>query len=280
MSLTNAVFIRYRGGFRWVEDLASIAEWGRIESLISVGDLTDLAVIDELGAQYLATRSQPRTAYVATVQPTGDGDIAGDDYDLFDTVTAEGHDGIPVVGVTHKLDGLGRLVPLPELGSPLYESETQAGRKLARMVAEAGGSTGDSATPIDTGSGVPTGKIGQIAIPPWSWNRASELSAGGGFPRYPVQQPMRLHKWRIECRVDAGGTGFEAPTGDSVFVLHKNGAPISPPFVITLGPSETTAEQPIFGPAFMTEPETLYPVCTTNGGHHSGSITVTAVDPT
>lgn len=275
----NAVAIAYPGGVRWRVDAAAIAAFGdRVEGALDVGDVDDLAAIDRIGDQWLAAHSGPRTSTVVGVEPTGAGDQPGDAFDVRQTVNAAGDD-LECVGLSFGWGGgrEDRMEAAPEFSTRLDARRADTTRALDRMIARAGGATAASATSLDLGTKIPTGKVAEVQIPPWSWGTKDSLTALGllsGWQRFPIETPCRLYKWTVTC--DNSGA-----TGSSQFRI--NIARVAGGAVewnglldIVLTSAETTKTVPIWAYFRGYQGDLIFPSVVAAGGHSNGSIKVVA----
>lgn len=288
MALCNAVLIRHKTGYTWVTDSVSIGMWGRIEGFLSVGEMDDPAAIQQVGIQYLEAHSQPTVSHV--VEIARNGPVAGEDFDLGDTLTAGGTIDLRCVGITYALQPDGTLRAVPELSSPRDEFEKQTARTIDRMIANAGGTSGASAPPISTGTSIKAGRVSTVKLDSWSWSDPSELDDpwdpevepgdGGSWGQpFEIEEPLRLCEWTINCEWQDRDEE-QVTDGITRFQLYLDDAPLGDlPFIITIGETEKEGRQPIYGPAVVMPGQLIRPVCLDNGGHHSGSITVHATDP-
>lgn len=270
MALTNAVLVRHKTGMTWVIDSASIAEWGRIESFLSVGDIDDPVLIAQIGAEHLATRAAPKETNTVEVIPVDLTDLPGYAFGVGDTLEDPFGDTPRCVGIEYQMDEQVGTLRTPELRSRGDESVNRSGLAMARLINQAGGGSGASSTPIDLGTTIPVGKLGEISVPPWSWNSTTNLL--GDMQPWPADRPMRLYEWEINA-------DSSTATGDTVIKWIVNGADPPVPFIITLGSSDDFGSQAIFGAAFLKFGDLLQPVVLEVGGHTKGSIAFRASDP-
>lgn len=165
--LTNALLVRYEGGYRQVAAPASIAQYGRREGFVSLGQVDSTAEVDRLGDAILDVRDAPAWSTVAKIDPTGAGDVPYVDFEQGDRITAPDETGaavlMRVVGITVTEDQLGRAIYTPELRSPHDELEHRLDRTMRRLSAGSLGGTVENASP-PTGPG-PIGEL-QTALPP------------------------------------------------------------------------------------------------------------------
>ena len=277
MGIINAVLVMNGGFPRWVTDAGSITSWGRIEGTMSVGSISDPATVDALGAAYLLTRAQP--IYSSTLQVASTtGAVAGVDYREGDTVSTDGTT-LRCVELAFNLAADGTMQATPGMISPLEQQVREADNKLDRMIADAGGATPISSPPIDTGSGVPTGKLNQRQVLQSSWQAATELADATKWHDSPVSEPMRV------AEIVLAAKDITATTGPTTFRLQRNGADLlsipafgSVPTEVTLTSSQTYKAIPVFGHTLFVKGDTLRLYPTVNGGHAVGSVTAFGTD--
>jgi hypothetical protein len=263
--LTNAVLIAWRDGYRWVTDPSSISTWGRIESFLSVGDVSDLSVVDAIGAEYLSARSQPRTSHVAEVEPTT-GDVPGVNVDLGDTATVAG-ETLECVGLTYSwgTDNEDGLRKVPEFATRLDARLAESERAVERLIVAGGGRSAISAPPVDRGTDVATGKVRTVSVPPWSWNASEDLDDTSDWQPWTAEEPVRLTGWSVRCDAsEADGT--------STFRWRAYGAANNGLVTISLTSSQDYAFVPLYGYSVLVKGATLAPFVEANGGHKNGAV--------
>lgn len=286
--LCNAVLVIGQSQLVWVGDAASIATWGRIEGSISAGEISDIATLERIGAEYVAARAQPVVAHV--VEIASNGPKLGTDIQLGDTLTAGSDSDLRVVGATWALDSDGELRGVPELETPLEALPDAADRKVRAIIDAYGGLAGASAPPVDRGTNIPAGKLRTSKMASWGWATAADLDnaydptveeGDGGMWGEPheVEEPARLYEWVVNCRTH-DDDGLQLTFGTSRFELYIDDAPIDPPFVIEVGELETRVAQQIYGPSLVVKGQKVRPVNLDNGGHEQGSVEVWATEPT
>lgn len=269
--LCNAVLVIHGRGMDWVTDAGSVATWGRMEDSISVGTLADAAAVQAVGEAFLAERSQPQTSTVARVQTIEGSPAPGVDYDLADTLTAGTASGVRVLGLDYRMNGVGGFDVVPQLATKEQEGAREAERRLERMVAEAGGTSGSSATPIDFGTTIRPGKVATRNVREWSWRASDELDETDvDWQPFVAPEPMRLYEWRVDCDNDEA-------TGDSIFEFRVNGVHDGL-LNIVIGASETSASVPLYGYEVLVLNDVFRPRCSTNGGHTNGAVQLRAAD--
>lgn len=278
------------------EDAASIAEHGRRPGgSLQVGSITDETTLDQIGAAYLTGRTDPLPSRAVEVSPLVDFDA-----EPGDTITVEATSGLRVTEVGFGLAPDGRLRKQPAVESP-WQIAVRRGRRLAdRLVAELGESKAASRA-VDTGRpGVDAGPVEPVEMESWSWRDPGELD-----PEYWDVAEEEVKAWQPYTAKEAsrlvalivvadwaepdGADGLDQiTTGESEFLLLRNGVATSPPFIATL--PETNLDDPTdpttFGIAYIlgegyADPKSRWSVaCITNGGHANGAATIWAVDPT
>lgn len=264
----NAALCLYADGQRWVTNAASIAARGRIARSLPLGSIEDTAAVDEIGQQFVDAYGVDAVSYTVGILPgeTTGLDI-GDVFDL-DAVT-----GVRLVGRSGAVQDDDLAVSL-EVSSPLQERRLRVERVIDRAVEAAGYGAQSAAPAIDTGSGIPTGRVRTKQIgSAWSIYRKEDLEDTDPLAPLVIEEPTRLYEWTVN------GDNSEA-TGDTTVELWMNGSILGAlPFIITLGSGDTEGSQFIFGPALAEKGDKLQPVVTAAGGHKNVSIQVYGADP-
>lgn len=281
--LCNAVLVIGKTQSVWRVNAGSISTYGRIEDSVATPDIDDLPTLEAIGDQFLELYAWPTESY--TVELISD----APDVELGLTVTLEDQPNVQVVEKAFTLDSTGRFTSLPILSTPLQELLKRKKTFMDRMIQAVGGTFGTTARAISLGSGVDTGKVNTRKLESWSWSTHEDLDNpwdpdtedfdGGTFGHpYEFEEPARLYEWVINCRVE-DDDGEPLTVGNTIFELYLNDAPMSPPFFIVLGPSDTQGRQFIYGPAFVSKGHMMRPVNLENGGHEQGTIQLLGADP-
>jgi hypothetical protein len=156
----------------------------------------------------------------------------------------------------------------------LQERRLRVERVIDRAVAAAGEGAQAAASPVDTGSGIPVGRVATKQLgSAWSIYRKEDLEDTDPLAPLVIEEPTRLYEWKVS------GDNSEAD-GDTVVELWLNGSILGGlPFEITLGSGDTEGSQFIFGPALVLKDDKLQPVVTSAGNHKNLSIQVYGADP-
>ena len=278
------------------EDAASITVHGRRPGgSLQVGSIADEATLDRIGAAYLTGRTDPLPSRAVEVSPLVDFDA-----EPGDTITVEATSGLRVTQIGFGLAPDGQLRKQPAVESP-WQLAAVRGRRLAeRLIAELGESK-QASRAIDTGRpGVDAGPVAPVEMESWSWRDPGELD-----PEYWDVAEEQVKAWQPYTAKEAarlvalivtadwaepdGADGLDQiTTGESEFLLLRNGVATSPPFIATLPATnlDDPTDPTTFGIAFIlgegyADPNSRWSVaCITNGGHANGAATIWAVDPT
>lgn len=266
MPLVNAVRVVTSKRRRWVEDAASIATYGRLEAVLSVGELqhdTNDAV-DAIGAAYLEAHASPLESVVADV----DGAVG---LDVGDTATVAG-ETLRVVGLTKSVEPDGTFRVVPEWSSLLQEAQFDRERVVERMIARYGGGFAAAATLFGGIEKLEGGRIGEIDGMRWSSQSLLDLE-DEPWPVWKVEKPGRMYEFTINGLSYDDEEMEQIAFADTIIGLSVNGTLITP-FFATLGEMEDEASFPLYGYAFLYQDDEVWPVVGQDGGHENVSITV------
>ena len=189
MALSNALLTRWSGGWLWVEDAASIAEHGRREAFLSLGQAASEAEAQRLAEAALATSAQPQVSVQTSIEPAG-GDVPYDDFGVGDTVTVPDQRGRPserrVLALTVTEDQEGNPTYVPELATVVEAQARRQARTLKRMANGTLGGASASASAVVPP--VPRAQaqrpetaawgdevVGTGESPPWPWHTGGTL---------------------------------------------------------------------------------------------------------
>lgn len=278
-----------------IEDTASITAYGRRPGgSVQVGSITDQATLDQIGAAFLDGRTEPVESRVVEVTPLVDFDA-----DCGDTVTVEA-DVLRVVEIGFELDDDGSLRKAPVLETAHQQRLKRGERMVERLIGQFGDSRAASKA-LDTGrTGVEAGPVTPVEMESWSWVEAEALEPGywdtaetevKAWQPYTAKEAARLVALIVKAdwaEPDGAGGLDQVTTGESEFLLMRNGEATSPPFIATLPATnlDDPADPTTYGIAFIlgegyADPNSTWSVaCITNGGHVNGAATIWAVDPT
>lgn len=152
MAVSNALLVRWRDGYHWVEDAASIDTWGRKEGFLSLGSVASVDEAVRIAQAVLETTSAPQVSLTANVEPTGINDSPYVDFSVGDMVTAPDMDEalteFRVVSLSVTEDEEGNPKFTPELGTHNDDRERIVQRWLKRMSNGTLGGSVESAAPI------------------------------------------------------------------------------------------------------------------------------------
>lgn len=119
MRITNALLVRWAGGYTTVTNDDSITAYGRREDFLSAGDAQSTHEAERLALGLLARLAWPSEAITVAIEPTGTDDVPYVDFAPGDNVTAPNAAGIPqswrVKGITVTEDDEGHPIYVPEL---------------------------------------------------------------------------------------------------------------------------------------------------------------------
>lgn len=214
MSLVNALLVRWAGGWHTVEDSASIATWGRYEGFLSLGAAQSTAEVERITTAVFARRAQPVITTKIGIEPTGDGDVPFDDWNVSGEVTAPAEGGtdeaLLVASLTLAEDADGVLAFLPELNTAgeLYEQTLE--RWLARMANGTLGGASASASPAT----------------PTAPEPSSTFDSGGGGVRSAtviVAPSNASDQSKAGADVVLTGSGDESGLDDAAALLPAHG---------------------------------------------------------
>lgn len=272
MGIVNAVLVEWgndtRGGFRWVEDSASIAKWGRREAGLSLSGVTNLSMVDRIARRWMAPKLDERTSYEGVISP--DEEI---EPGVGETLTVYGEEGARVVSKTWELIDDLNLAVSPEINSLAEQDEVDAIRTVERMIQTHGGSAAASAPIMVTGSRLSSGKFESVSLTPWSWFGEFNLEDLTDWEPQPLREPSRLTLIEINATPQPGGS-------DTVFVLQKNGAAMTPAISVTIAGPNDRGRTLLYRSDTLFPSDVLTPVLIADGGHTNGSVTVHAVRAT
>lgn len=173
MALINAFLVRWADGFHEVEDAASIAEHGRKEGFLSLGDVQSTKEADAICAALFESMAGPQVATTMAIDPTGVDDMPYTHFRKGDSITAPAYEGGTasqrVRALTTTEDENGRVIFVPELRAVVQEEAERIQRWLKRLANGALGGTTNAPSPASTGGGTEGfSPIPQVELPPFS----------------------------------------------------------------------------------------------------------------
>lgn len=124
--VTNALLVRWSGGWLEVEDAPSVTAHGRHEDYLSAGDADSEAEAERIALGLLARLAWPSEEITVELEPTGVSDRPYVHFETGDTVIAPDSEGNAttwrVKGFTVTEDGEGNARYVPELVSDVSGS--------------------------------------------------------------------------------------------------------------------------------------------------------------
>lgn len=274
---------------QWLyESPLAVLAYGRLPGgVVNVGKIKDQPTLDRIGAEYLAPRLEPQESRVIGVSPLLELPAAPGD-----TISVEGVAGQRIEEIGFQLGKHG-LLKAPALSTPAQERKKRSDRIVELLIRQYGETLG-SARALDLGTGIEPGPVENSPLEEWTWDIADMLDpeywAGDednprAWQTYTVKDATRLVGMIVRADwadQEEDEVPFQCTTGQSRFVLLRNGLPTSPPFIATL--PETNVAEPsnpqtwaisfILGPALVNPLETLSVSCIENGGHINGTVEV------
>ncbi len=153
IALANTLLIRHGRGYMEVSDPASVAQWGRIESHLSLGGLVDPVQIEQQVLAFLALSGQLSLTVTAGIEPFM-ADTPYEDFTLGDTLTIPDESGVgtaqeQVVSLTVGEDANGEPTFISELGIAEIIHEQRIQHWLTRLLSGTVAGTANSASPVD-----------------------------------------------------------------------------------------------------------------------------------
>lgn len=117
--VTNALLVRWSGGYVVVSDAASITAHGRHEDFLSAGDAQSQAEAQRIALGLLASMAWPGEDIAIAVEPAGADDVPYADFVVGDNVVAPDAAGASrswrVHSITVTEDAEGNAIYVPEL---------------------------------------------------------------------------------------------------------------------------------------------------------------------
>jgi hypothetical protein len=264
--MENAILVRYKGGFVEVTNTSSISTWDRQEGFVSLGDVKESTDASSYGTNLLTYIAQPEYPITAELAPASTTDQPYNGFALADVVSAPDEDGVAadyrVVGLTvdENVDGMLRWVP--ELRTLSDELEERYNRWLSRATQGLARGKLTSVSPQrDESTGVPTGVLPVINLPPWS--HPSEVTVSES-PRYFPESRIRV------CRMTVTATSFG--TGTTTVKLRRNNTAF---YTIDLGSTEAFESARIWN-EFADTTDHLTVEVTAAGAHENVTVQVVA----
>jgi len=148
---TNALLVRWSGGWHEVTDPASIAANGRREAMLSLGAVQSVGELERIAAKHLELFGRVRSQITADTEPIGDSDTPYWAYKPGDTITVPDADGTPVrervVSMRVSVDQDGNLAFTPQLKDLVLEEEERFDQTIKKMTNGTFGGSAASSTP-------------------------------------------------------------------------------------------------------------------------------------
>jgi len=216
MALTNAMLVRWGGGFTFATVPASITTYSRREGYLAVGASGKDEAL-RIANAILANRANPDVAVTAVLEPAGT-DVPYVNFDVGDTITAPDPSGATaaqrVVGITVSEDTDGNNLFVPELSSLRLLQEQYNAAWLKRMANGTLAGVARSASPA-------VAKLAPKPKPPtdpMSFSMPGPLVIATSGRLYPSVAVFAL--WGSISLGTAGST-------TTTVVLYKNGAQVA-----------------------------------------------------
>jgi len=197
MALINAFLVRWADGFHEVEDAASIAEHGRKEAFLSLGDVQSTAEADAICAALFEAMANPQVSTTLAIDPTGVGDMPYTHFRKGDSITAPAFEGGTasqrVRALTTSVDDNGNVIFVPELRAVVQEEAERIQRWLKRLANGALGGTTNAPSPT-TGGGGGAGfaPLIQAELPPFSLPGVLSLDISGVYRPIKATKLIRI----------------------------------------------------------------------------------------
>mgnify|MGYP003439850810 CR=1 FL=1 len=293
--IANDVLLISDTNLTMYESALSVLAYGRQPGgSLQVGSITDQTTLDLIGAAFLTGKTNPAPSRVVEVTHLVDFDA-----ECGDTITVEA-DVLRLTEIGFQLDSDGTLRKAPVLETAYQQALKRGARMVKRLVDQYGDSKA-AAKALDTGrTGVDAGPVEPVEMESWSWRDAKELEPGYWDVAETEVKPWQPYTAKEASRLVAlivvadwaepdGADGLDqVTTGESEFLLLRNGVATSPPFIATLPETnlDDATDPTVFGIAYIlgegyADPNSRWSVASiTNGGHVNGAATIWSVDPT
>lgn len=135
---TNALLIRWNGGWTEVTDTISIGAHGRLEGLLGIGAVRSLDEVTRIATGQLAIFADERTMITAGTQPRFDAECPYLGYGVGDTVLVPDVDGTPtserIVALAVTEDSEGEPVFTPTLHDVILTEQERFNLAIKKML--------------------------------------------------------------------------------------------------------------------------------------------------
>ena len=285
--IANDVLLISDTNLTMYESALSVLAYGRQPGgSLQVGSITDQTTLDLIGAAFLTGKTNPAPSRVIEVTHLVDFDA-----ECGDTITVEA-DVLRLTEIGFQLDSDGTLRKAPVLETAYQQALKRGARMVERLVDQYGDSKA-AAKALDTGrTGVDAGPVEPVEMESWSWRDAEELEPGYWDVAETEVKPWQPYTAKEASRLVAlivvadwaepdGADGLDqVTTGESEFLLLRNGVATSPPFIADATDPTVFGIAYILGEGYADPNSRWSTACITNGGHVNGTATIWSVDPT
>jgi hypothetical protein len=206
MALTNALLVRWANGFTEVTDAASIAEHGRKEGFLALGNVQSEETAERICEALFAKLAQPQVATTMAILPTGVGDQPWLDWFVADFLNAPddeaGVSSQRVRALTTSADDEGNPIHVPELRDQVEDESERVHRWLKRLANGALGGATHQPAPAQAGIGIPQlVPVRWSELPPFSYPGPIATDESGLY--YPVSSTRII---RLGASLRVAGT--------------------------------------------------------------------------
>lgn len=208
MAITNALLVKYEGGFTEVIDQPSIDEHGRKEGFLQLGGVQSEGAVETICAALFERIARPQISTTMAIDPTGIGDVPNIDFRKGAYIMAPDESGAIVSQRVRSLatsvdPETGKLLHVPTLRDAIEEETEQLERWLKRLANGALGGTTNTPSPAAGGSdGARLESILFRELPPFSFPGDIFTDTSG---HYRPISATRIMRWSASLRV-AGTT--------------------------------------------------------------------------
>lgn len=237
----NALLVRHKDGYKWVEDSAAIAADRRIEGFVNYPDDT----VDEATRKAEATLAdlkEPRWQIDVGIEPRGTGDVPLVDWQVGDTIIVPNQDATPtevrVIELTRSEDEAGNPIYLPKVGDRVQSMADRASvinrtmnagtlggrdpQAMPRLAARAQ-RVESTSPPLETGCAEAFGVRVQTTTPQTVASEAAQLVTWW----YEYGTRVRFATTGVDVETDP--TGIGVPAGLWMIVCNLQLVPVTPP---------------------------------------------------
>lgn len=274
--LANSVLVSHKEGFRVRDDDADIAVRGRLGSTLEIGEVSERAMVEALGDQFVEVHRDPQVTWLVDVIER-DGAVPGVDFEEGDTITIDGGDELRVMGIRWVLRGDGTLRPILQVQSLLEAKALHRRRVQDRLTQLAGGGFGASSPIIDTGSKIKIGELGNAPDIVFSWS-ADDVEDDDVSPMDQPKEFCRLYEATALADWEDPETSEKLTHGDTVLQVLDAGTPVSGLEAITI-PEEASSVTVSTWFTYIGPADRLRLRIVSWGGHENGSVKLKCAEP-